>query len=237
VRGPQGWTYASHGGEHSHRTLEPIGHSRVEAFLFVSLCTHRYEHVNPCVYILCVYIYPKSITSSSLSGNNVDLELHRAGFSFGCTTSMQVTLNGHLASVTLLVNGMKVAPPFTVDQKAVRWDFAIAGYPCEPCCFPAHTSWSPCHPDMESHLQSPPISSCFREYRYALLDSKPTWATLYALSMSAGVGDVMEGRIAALSSVPVGNPDSLSSPCFTFSISCVLHTCVGRFFVCGGIPV
>jgi hypothetical protein len=48
---------------------------------------------------------------------------------------------------------------------------------------------------------------------------------------------VMEGRIAALSSVPVGNPDSLSSPCFTFSISCVLHTCVGRFFVCGGIPV
>lgn len=59
VRGPQGWTYASHGGEHSHKTLEPIGHSRVEAFLFVSLCTHIYEHGNPCVYILCVYISEK----------------------------------------------------------------------------------------------------------------------------------------------------------------------------------
>lgn len=126
-----------------------------------------------------------------------------------------------------------MAPPFTVDQKAVRWNFAIAGYPCEPRCFPAHTSWSPCHPDLESHLQSPPISSCFREDRYALLDPKPTWATLYAPSMSAAVRDVMEGGIAVLSSVSVGDPSSFSSLCFTFSISsvCVAYMC-GQVFSC-----
>lgn len=83
--------------------------------------------------LVYVCIYPKSITNSSLSGNNVDLELHRAGFSFGCTTYTQVAFNGHLMSLTYLVNKMKMVSLFIVDQKAVRWGFAFAG--CVPVTF------------------------------------------------------------------------------------------------------
>lgn len=83
----------------------------------------------------------------------MDLEIHRAAFA----TYRQVAFNSHLTSLTLLVHWMKMAPPFTVDQRAVRWDFAIAGCPCEPLCFPPHNPQSLCHPDVESHLQ--PLSS------------------------------------------------------------------------------
>lgn len=77
-------------------------------------------------------------------------------------------------------------------------------------CFPFHTSL--CH-----FVVAP--SPVFERFQSL------SRATLYALSVSAVAGNVAADRIAALSSVSVENPDSLSSLCFTlFPFVCVCCT-------------
>lgn len=107
---------------------------------------------------------------------------------------MQVAFSCHLASLSLLVHGMRMDPSSfweAVDQEAARWGFANTGCLCESLCFHFILLFATL---MRTCLQPPaplpPAVAMFeRLLTYISELHSPSWPTLCALPMSAVAGE------------------------------------------------